>query len=195
MWTSAKITRWGPAISWNALCTQTRKWSAKSYQDPVTIKKKLVNVFKACWWISPRAYFAFFLARRKAKYYPSQIVLTNSSWELRTLTKKKDVNNFLTISSAKIPLIPFSNSEISQLRFLMSTRKYKAFELMTATFHSPGLLGTKHVSNSILTPVSDQDRISPYYIYKISCRQVMRIKKNINYGITQWSNTKFSELT
>ena len=35
-----------------------------------------------------------------------------------------------------------------------------------------------------LTPVSDQDRISPYYIYAISCRQVMRIKKNINYGIT-----------
>ena len=57
-----------------------------------------------------------FLARRKAKYYPSQIVLTNSSWELRTLRKKSDVNNFLTISSAKIPLIPFSNSEISQLR-------------------------------------------------------------------------------
>ena len=35
-----------------------------------------------------------------------------------------------------------------------------------------------------LTPVSDQDRISPYYIYTISHRQVMRIKKNINYGIT-----------
>ena len=35
-----------------------------------------------------------------------------------------------------------------------------------------------------LTPMSDQDRISPYNIYTISCRQVMRIKKNINYGIT-----------
>ena len=35
-----------------------------------------------------------------------------------------------------------------------------------------------------LTFMSDQDRISPYYIYKKSCRQVMRIKKNINYGIT-----------
>ena len=58
----------------------------------------------------------FFLSRRKAKCYPSQVVLPNSSWELMTLTKKKDVNNFLTISSAKIPLIPFSNSEISQLR-------------------------------------------------------------------------------
>ena len=35
-----------------------------------------------------------------------------------------------------------------------------------------------------LTPVGDQDRISPYYINTISCRQVMRLKKNINDGIT-----------
>ena len=30
-----------------------------------------------------------------------------------------------------------------------------------------------------LTPMSDQDRISPYNINTISSRQVMRIKKNI----------------
>ena len=35
-----------------------------------------------------------------------------------------------------------------------------------------------------LTPMSDQDRISPYYICTVSCWQVMRIKKHINYGIT-----------
>ena len=35
-----------------------------------------------------------------------------------------------------------------------------------------------------LTPVGDQDRISPHYIYTMSWRQVMRMKKNINYGIT-----------
>ena len=34
-----------------------------------------------------------------------------------------------------------------------------------------------------LTPMSDQDRISPYNINTISTRQVMRIKKNINLGI------------
>ena len=34
-----------------------------------------------------------------------------------------------------------------------------------------------------LIPVSDQDRISPYYIYTILCRQVMRIKKNVNNRI------------
>ena len=33
------------------------------------------------------------------------------------------------------------------------------------------------VSVNPLTTMSDQDRISPYYIYTISCRQVMRIKK------------------
>ena len=31
-----------------------------------------------------------------------------------------------------------------------------------------------------LTPMGDQDRISPYNINTISSRQVMRIKKNIS---------------
>ena len=43
--------------------------------------------------------------------------------------------------------------------------------------------------------MSDQDRISPYYIYTMSCKQVMRIKKNINYGITEWSDTKLPKQT
>ena len=34
-----------------------------------------------------------------------------------------------------------------------------------------------------LTPMSDQDRTSPYNINTISSRQVMRIKKNISQGI------------
>ena len=46
-----------------------------------------------------------------------------------------------------------------------------------------------------LTPISDQDRISPYNINTISTRKVMRIKKNINLGIISGSNTKFSVLT
>ena len=33
------------------------------------------------------------------------------------------------------------------------------------------------------TPTSDQDRISPYNNDTISSRQVMRIEKNISYGI------------
>ena len=46
-----------------------------------------------------------------------------------------------------------------------------------------------------LTPMSDEDRISPYNINTISSRQVVRIKKYINLGIISRSNTKFSELT
>ena len=38
--------------------------------------------------------------------------------------------------------------------------------------------------DELITPLSHQDIISPYYIYIISCRQVMRIGKNVNYGIT-----------
>ena len=33
------------------------------------------------------------------------------------------------------------------------------------------------------TPMNDQDRISPYNINRVSGSQVMRVKKNINYGI------------
>ena len=42
--------------------------------------------------------------------------------------------------------------------------------------------------------MSDQDRISPCNINTISSRQVMRIKKNINKGTINRSNTKFSKL-
>ena len=34
-----------------------------------------------------------------------------------------------------------------------------------------------------LTPMSDQDRTSPYNINTISCRLVMRINTNVNQGI------------
>ena len=43
--------------------------------------------------------------------------------------------------------------------------------------------------------MNDQDRISPYIINATSTTLVMRVKKNINLGIINQSNTKFSELT
>ena len=43
--------------------------------------------------------------------------------------------------------------------------------------------------------MSDQDKISPYNINTTSSRQVMSLKKNINEGIVNWSNTKFSKVT
>ena len=46
-----------------------------------------------------------------------------------------------------------------------------------------------------LTPMSDEDRISPNSINTISSRQVVRKNKYINLGIISRSNAKFSELT
>ena len=42
--------------------------------------------------------------------------------------------------------------------------------------------------------ISDQNRFSHCNINTISSRQVMRIEKNINYGIISWSNTDFPTL-
>ena len=47
---------------------------------------------------------------------------------------------------------------------------------------------------SPLTPMSDQERISPHNINTITTIQVMRIEKNVNVGINSQFNTKFSEL-
>ena len=42
-------------------------------------------------------------------------------------------------------------------------------------------IGTKrNMLFNPLSPMNDQDRISPYNVITISGRQVMRIKKNIN---------------
>ena len=43
--------------------------------------------------------------------------------------------------------------------------------------------------------MSDQNVISLNNINTISWKQVMWMNKNINEGITSWSNTKFSKLT
>ena len=43
--------------------------------------------------------------------------------------------------------------------------------------------------------MSDQERVSPHYIYTISCRQVNWEKENVNYEIANLSDTKFSKLT
>ena len=40
----------------------------------------------------------------------------------------------------------------------------------------------RYQANS-LTPMSDQDRISPYNINTISDRHVLRLKKNLNEGV------------
>ena len=45
------------------------------------------------------------------------------------------------------------------------------------------------------THMSDQERISPYNVYTLTSRQVMRIKKNAIRGlVVNLTNTKFSRL-
>ena len=45
------------------------------------------------------------------------------------------------------------------------------------------------------THISDQERISPYNVYTLTSRQVMRIKKNAIRGlVVNLTNTKFSRL-
>ena len=50
--------------------------------------------------------------------------------------------------------------------------------------NAPVVMERGNMTFNLLTPVSDQGRIFPYYICTVSCKQVMRIKKNINYGLT-----------
>ena len=58
----------------------------------------------------------FFFSNKKGKILSITDCPNKFLMGTQDTQKKSDVNNFLTISSAKIPLIPFSNSEISQLR-------------------------------------------------------------------------------
>ena len=51
------------------------------------------------------------------------------------------------------------------------------------------------LSVNLLTPMSDQDRISPYKINTNINHISDENKENINLGIISWSNTEFSELT
>ena len=68
---------------------------------------------------------------------------------------------------------------------LYSPKKVNETSVPSSTGHRKlQLLFNYFLKLDRLTPVSDQDRTSPYYINTISCRQVMRIKKNTNYEIT-----------
>ena len=57
-----------------------------------------------------------FFSKKKGKILSITDCLNKCLIGTQDTQKKSDVNNFLTISSAKIPLILFSNNEISQLR-------------------------------------------------------------------------------
>ena len=65
--------------------------------------------------------------------------------------------------------------------------QWEKSEQKTKIMETVKLEGEKEIKKLVLinplTPMSDQDRISPYNINTISSRQVMRIKKSISEGI------------
>ena len=80
-----------------------------------------------------------------------------------------------------------------QVRFLCTMFSFVELFVARVAANSPTDVWYVNSSNP-LTPTSDLDRISSDNINTISRRQVMRIKRNVNWEISSWSNTKFSKL-
>ena len=99
--------------------------------------------------------------------------------------------HILTVHNpSKIHLTCCQKKNQKQKQFLGNSTK--ADLTLTTTAFIKNITDTLYLSP--FTPVSDQDKISPYNINTMSSRQVMRINKNINWGMHSWSNTKFSKL-
>ena len=122
--------------------------------------------------------------------------------------------NSLFLSALKTPVSPLSKKSISHdnLSITDIPVNYQQQVFPLQVFHNIRLSSNFFVTfESIrifsslqyheiphfnpLTPISDQDRIPPYNIKTISSRQVIRMKKNISWGIIGWSNTRSSKLT
>ena len=74
---------------------------------------------------------------------------------------------------------------ITRLLMYIYMKQHRSFTLFPPLDQGGDVLGAlkqKAVLGKFnpLIPMSDQDRISPYYMHTISSRQVMRIEKNIN---------------
>ena len=120
----------------------------------------------------------------------TKVITCQSHWENPSSLSCSSIP-YDTNCHACISLIKKHNAEVF-IKFLVIQEQHlyrNSVNSRTAFFNS------KLIFLDPFTPTSDQDRISLYNINTISSRQVMRIEKNINYGIISWSNTKFSELT
>ena len=90
-------------------------------------------------------------------------------------TKQKTRHRNTKQQQQKYPTYQFQQKDRKILRQVKSGRKI-----------------IKTISSFAL--IRDQNRFSHCNINTISSRQVMRIEKNINYGIISWSNTDFPTL-
>ena len=88
---------------------------------------------------------------------------------------------FVAIFSGRLAIDSFI---VLNIRGRLGTRCVRSFVALPeplSIFAPPHRLLLRSVNP--LTPMSDQDRISPYQINTISYGHVMRIKKNISLGI------------
>ena len=97
-------------------------------------------------------------------------------------------------SSPRQHLRQFMENSVEKCILMLGCQGLKLKVLLRKAEVRCDCVGQGWVTLNPLNLQSDQNRISPYRINTLSSRQVMRIKKNINKGITSWSNTKFSRL-
>ena len=75
---------------------------------------------------------------------------------------------------------------------ILGVKGFKCLKSIWVLEKSLKIFSRKKGSNP-LTPMSDQDKISPYNINKISIRQVMTKNEDISQGIISWSKPRFSD--
>ena len=140
----------------------------------------------AAWWIFLELFFQVFstalcaqLAWSDSKVFilPDQYNIV--SWMLThwcvLLHLTKTINHHVSFCLTNIPPPPWKKIIIQDT--IHYSKITTEFNLHSLLFINP------------LTPMSDQDRISPYIIIAKWSRIVIRIKKNINWGIISWFNT------
>ena len=85
---------------------------------------------------------------------------------------------YQSIPLRKVIFFIKNNSKIVTSNFTFSSRGMFDFQFSRVRLHEQTNMSL--FWNNCLTPISDQDRISPYDINTISSRQVRRIKKSIS---------------
>ena len=97
--------------------------------------------------------------------------------------KKKGIVKSLVIDPTLISCVKFSLPVIINLQYIKSSTYQYCFPLkvLHQLFLFPNIYKDGKVTSLFnpLTPLSDEDRISPYNIITISSRPVMRIKRRL----------------
>ena len=135
--------------------------------------------------------------------------LRTSNFDLFTLNRNQNKTFFISYTVKELGQVfyilrNFTFSLFKLLHHFQSISNFSSLAIQEPSWLTIFSLGyfsffnqQPNISRASFNPVSstsDLDRISPYTSDTISCRQVMRIKKNINKGIIVWSNSKFSKL-